>query len=164
MALFHLSVILWVLATQWSLADSPGALHSYLEKAESAGIIDEEQSLQLRQLALTMNLKVSAPGDTAEETTPSTLDDTEDDPSNTTEWQQRANVFTRIYNHLTLLNMLYLSGAVVVMGAYTIFMTLAVEKCSHASLAGVMVVQVVLFGVAGVSLWYTINYAYVGGL
>ncbi len=70
----------------------------------------------------------------------------------------------RVYNHLTLLNVLYLSGAVVVMGAYTIFMTMAVEKCSHTSLAGIMAVQVTLFGGAGVSLWYTVHYAYVGGM
>lgn len=157
-------LLLGLLAVQWTVSGSPDAFQIYLERAESAGIIARDQSQQLAQLASSMGLRFSF--DTAEHVTPETYDDTANtsDTTNITAAQERANIFMRVYNHLTLLNVLYLSGAVVVMGAYTIFMTLAVEKCSHASLAGIMGVQVAGLGWAGVTLWYTVQFAYVGGL
>ncbi len=61
-----------LLASEWTSAASPSVLHTYLERAESEGIIDREHSMKLRQLALSMNLKFSI--DTAEKLTPESHD------------------------------------------------------------------------------------------
>lgn len=72
-------------------------------------------------------------------------------------------VFMRMYNRLTLLNVLYFSGALLVMGAYTLFMTLAVERCHMDGLSIIMTGQTLAIGVAGCLLWTT-DYQFLGGL
>lgn len=75
------------------------------------------------------------------------------------------NFFMKFYNHLTILNILYFGGTLLVMGAYTLFMTLAYEKCNYVGLSGIMLIQVVVFGMGGVVMWhhYT-ELQFVGGL
>ena len=68
----------------------------------------------------------------------------------------------RMYNRLTLLNVLYFSGALLVMGAYSLFMTLAVEHCTMRGLSFI-IGQTLALGVAGRRLWAT-DYQILGGL
>ena len=75
------------------------------------------------------------------------------------------SLFFKFYSHLTLLNILYFGGALLVMGAYTLFMTLAYENCSHVGLSLVMLAQVVAFGLGGILMWqYNVEFRFVGGL
>ena len=75
------------------------------------------------------------------------------------------NFFLKVYNRLTLLNILYFGGALLVMGSYTLFMTLAYEKCSYSGLSCIMLAQVLGSGVAGVVMWWNNNeLQFVGGL
>lgn len=75
------------------------------------------------------------------------------------------SIFIKFYSHLTLLNILYFGGALLVMGAYTLFMTLAYENCSHMGLSVVMLAQVVAFGLGGIITWqYNMEFRFVGGL
>lgn len=55
----------------------------------------------------------------------------------------------RMYDHLTLLNVLYFSGTLLIIGAYTLFMTLAWELARAGGLSAVMVAQVALSGASG---------------
>lgn len=131
------------------------ALQRYLENAESAGIIDKQQLEKMRQLALSMHLSTVT-------TTPPPQH--ANDPEGQEPQDRRTSLFMRVYNQLTLLNVLYLSGAVIVMGSYSLFMTLAVERCHYAGLSVVMLVQVVFLSLAGLSLWESEEYAYAGGM
>lgn len=144
----------------------PPLLH-YLETAHATGIIDEEQMLKLRQLAQSMDLSSSllvsvSPASKAGGKGPS--DHVAIPGYDPTSQDRKTSLFMRVYNQLTLLNVLYLSGAVVIMGAYTVFMTLAVERCNYAAMSFIMAVQVGLFGGVGVSLWHSEEYMYVGGM
>lgn len=170
---------LLLLGPGWVAVSEGGrtSLQAYLERAESAGIIDHQQAKRLLELSLIMNLAPlqSAP-DTREQDsgsqqaspTPGPAGDGADSreaPQALPQPQdRRTSVFMNIYNHLTLLNVLYLSGAVIIMGSYSIFMTLAVERCSYGALSGIMLVQVVVSGGAGVSLWESDELAYAGGM
>ena len=69
----------------------------------------------------------------------------------------------RMYNRLTLLNVLYFGGALLVMDAYSLFMTLAVEHCTMRGLSLIMIGQTLALGVAGRQLWTT-DYQFLGGL
>ena len=75
------------------------------------------------------------------------------------------NFFMKFYSHLTLLNVLYFGGTLLVMGAYTLFMTLAYENCSYIGLSGIMLAQVAVFGTAGIMTWQNYEeFQFVGGL
>ena len=154
----------------------PPKLQSYLQRAMEEGIIDGYQVHKLQLLAISMNLNFPssplpaaspAPAEQSQEASLELEPQAADSPEAeaTTEPQdKRTSMFMRVYNHLTLLNVLYLSGAVTIMGAYSIFMTLAVERCNYAALSGIMLVQVVLFGGVGLSVWESEEYAYAGGM
>lgn len=133
------------------------SLDAYLKEAESRGIIEGPQALKLQLLAESMHLTVREHQKAAEG-----LPVEEEEEGK--ERGKRSSAFMRVYNHLTLLNVLYLSGAVITMGAYSLFMTLAVEKLNYSGMSVVMTVQMVAFGVAGVLAWSTEEYAYVGGM
>lgn len=142
-------------------------LGQFLERAESTGIINTKQQQDLHQLASSMNLTMSTVPDRTAQHVPDQAESsgsTDCDQSSTTDCDQRTSVFMHVYNHLTLLNVLYLSGAVVIMGAYTIFMTLAVEQCNYFGMSVIMSVQVAVSGVSGLVLWPSVDYAYVGGM
>ena len=116
-----------------------------LFRAEALGIIS---SSQLEDL-----LRLSA--ETGEEKVADFQDDIVQDVEK--------SVFMRMYNRLTLLNVLYFSGALLVMGAYSLFMTLAVERCDMRELSVIMSGQTLALGVAGCLLWTT-DYQFLGGL
>ena len=78
--------------------------------------------------------------------------------------QTKPSVFMRMYDHLTLLNVLYFSGALLIMGAYTLFMTLAWELAGAGGLSAIMATQVALSGAIGVMLWNSDDYQFLGGL
>ena len=81
----------------------------------------------------------------------------------TTTKDNNPGVFTRMYNQLTLLNVLYFSGSLLIMGAYSLLMTLAYEHCTGVGLANVIAIQATAFGITGVLLWNT-EYQFLGGL
>jgi len=126
----------------------PDAVDVLLKEAELLGIIDTSQASMLQKLAESMSL--------AEDESLGVAEKTYSD--------ERTSAFMRVYNHLTLLNVLYLSGAVLTMGAYSLFMTLAVEKLHYGGLSVIVGVQALAVGAAGVVAWDTVQYAYLGGL
>ena len=123
-------------------------VEEYLERAEKGGIITRVQVQQLKKLAQEMgNIETLA-------IRPKPLEEEPEAPG----------VFMRMYNHLTLLNVLYFSGGVLIIGAYTLFMTLAWEMCGGGGISSVMAFQVVLSGTIGVLLWFTEEWQFLGGL
>lgn len=149
---FFCLLSLLLLAPGWTA--SPGtnqSFHKYLERAESEGIIGGRQVQDLLQLARAMDLE-------------GRVEETPEPPAETAgPTDKRTTMFMHVYNHLTMLNVLYLCGAVTIMGAYSLFMTLAYEQCGYGTLSLVVLVQVVMCGYVGVDLWFS-EYAYVGGL
>ena len=124
----------------------------FLESARSRGIITEEQESQLLSLAGELaHLFPQQDGAAA---------DSYDGAA-----AKEPSVFMRVYGHLTLLNVLYFFGALLIMGAYTLFMTLAWEACKGGGIAVVMLFQIVLFGSIGALLWISSeDYQYLGGM
>lgn len=150
---------LFVLVIFFAVPVSPNggpSLDVYLRKAESKGIISASQVQKLLELAEEVQFQA---GKGCREAVEEKLVEDE-----VREEDKRLSTFMRIYSHFTLLNVLYLSGAVITMGAYSLFMTLAVESLSYKAMSMVMGVQIVLVGVVGAAAWDTVEYAYVGGM
>ena len=123
-------------------------LKEFVEGAKSVGIIDDTQLKSLKDYALMFSTQKSS-----------------EDATQEAETKEGKSTFMRLYDHLTLLNVLYFSGALLVMGAYTLFMTLAFEKCDYGGLALILMIQAVAFGVGGVWTWRKSEiYQLVGGL
>lgn len=127
-------------------------LHSYLERAESQGIIDGGQVQELLQLARSMDLENSVE-------MPSEVPTESAEPAD-----KRTSMFMHVYSHLTLLNVLYICGAVIIMGAYSLFMTMAYEQCGYGTLSLIVLVQVAALGNLGVVMWHSVEFAYAGGM
>ena len=72
-------------------------------------------------------------------------------------------LFMKMYNQLTLLNVLYFSGTLLIIGAYSLLMGIAWEHCNSTGISTVMIGQTLIFGVIGISLWST-SYQFLGGL
>jgi len=70
----------------------------------------------------------------------------------------------KMYNRLTLLNVLYFSGALLTMGAYTLFMTVAWETYGFGGIGTFMLFQVLGAGGLGLKLWTSGDYQFLGGL
>lgn len=128
-------------------------VEDYLEQAEKEGIITRAQVEQLKRLA----------GDRNEAETVKT--DHGREPETPSE-PETASLFIHMYNQLTLLNVLYFSGGVLIIGAYSLFMTLAWETrvCGGGGTSSVMTIQVVLSGAIGIRLWFTEEWQFLGGL
>lgn len=77
---------------------------------------------------------------------------------------EQESIFFKIYNQFTLLNVVYVSGALLIMGAYTLFMTIAYETFNYWGLSVIMLFQVGLFGGVGMYFWGNDDYQFVGGL
>ena len=122
-------------------------ISSFLTKARERGIISPQQLENLLELA-------EEDGDGV------LLANVVDSSENKTSGN---GVFMKMYNQLTLLNVLYFSGALLIMGAYTLLMTLAFEHCTGTGLGNVMVAQATAFGIVGIYLWGT-EYQFLGGL
>ena len=140
-------------------------LNEFLHRARKDDLIDQTTSNKLLQLAANLT------GSAAAHPTRLNLPGAEKDGSPTfikEETQQASrepNFFRKFYNQLTLLNILYFGGALLVMGAYTLFMTLAYERCSYAGLSWIMLVQVAGFGLSGIFMWESSEeFQFVGGL
>ncbi len=137
-----------------SAEQSEDGLQAFLELAEAEGIVSAEQAEQLGDLAKrvgVVQVRVGGPRDRGRQ-------DEEMEPA-------KDSLFMKMYNHLTLLNVLYFSGALLIMGAYTLFMTLAFESCDSRGLSVVMSAQLALLGCAGVTLWnISEDFQFVGGM
>lgn len=126
-------------------------VEDFLSRAQTLGIISYEQSTQLQRLASSLEV-----GEIFTRAAPQ--DEGLEEP-------EKQSVFMRMYNQLTLLNVLYFSGALLIMGSYTLFMTLAWELCGGEGIAVVMTFQVVLSGIIGVMLWlFNEEFQFLGGL
>ena len=140
-------------------------LVDFLHRARTGGFINQTTSNKLLQLAA--NLTGSAVHQ-AQLKLPSqeAYTGSEKDGSMSEQEESREpNFFMKFYNQLTLLNILYFGGALLVMGAYTLFMTLAYERCSYAVLSCIMLAQVAAFGLAGIFMWQKNDeFQFVGGL
>lgn len=120
-------------------------MEDYLEQVEKEGIITRAQVEQLKRLAGDLNEPETLKTDRGRE-------------------PETPSVFMHMYNQLTLLNVLYFSGGVLIIGAYSLFMTLAWEMCGGGWISTVMTIQVVISGVIGIRLWFTEEWQFLGGL
>lgn len=140
-------------------------LVDFLHLARTGGLINQTTSNKLLQLATNLTgsavhqaqLKLSSQ---------EAYSSREKDASKSEQEKGREpNFFMKFYNQLTLLNILYFGGALLVMGAYTLFMTLAYERCSYAGMSCIMLAQVAGFGLAGIFMWQNNDeLQFVGGL
>ena len=127
------------------------SLDEFLRTAQEEGIISASQFKKLQQLS--NNLGVL-------------LDDrvskgqSEQTPKDAT----TPGIFMKLYSRLTLLNVLYFGGALLVMGAATLFMTLAWERFSGIRLFFLIAVMSACAGTIGVTLWRMEEYEMAGGV
>lgn len=126
-------------------------INELLRTAQVEGIISSSQLVQLQRLADKIGLSLD---DVSERQSSDTTTTTTTSPG----------IFMKLYNRLTLLNVLYFGGALLVMGAATLFMTLAWERFSGTSLFFLIAAMSTCAGTAGVVLWETEEYEMAGGL
>lgn len=156
-------IVLFLALAAVSAQDPPQkdgvVVEDYLEQAEKEGIITRAQVEQLKRLAGDRNEAETVKTDHARETGMPSEPETPSQP-------ETPSLFIHMYNQLTLLNVLYFSGGVLIIGAYTLFMTLAWEArvCGGGGTSSVMTIQVVLSGVIGIRLWFTEEWQFLGGL
>ena len=125
------------------------AVTELLSRAESDGVITTEQREELLSLAVQLRRE----------------GEKERERGEPEEEEAATSVFMRMYDHLTLLNVLYFGGALLIMGAYTLLMTLAWEQYGGWGLGSLLLLQTVLLGAVGVTLWRdSADYQMVGGL
>ena len=141
-------------------------LGKLLERAQEEGLITEKTSNQLLLLAANLtNSEFPSQLSILQQKGRKEREKLSEEGEFITSGETKQNFLMKFYNHLTLLNILYFGGALLVMGAYSLFMTLAYEKCSYVWLSGIMLVQVVAFGVAGITTWQkSEEFQLVGGL
>lgn len=132
------------------------SLDGFLRTAQVEGIISSSQLLKLQRLAN----KVGVPlGDVlGKQSTQSPKDATIDNATHS------PGIFMKLYNRLTLLNVLYFGGGLLVMGAATLFMTLAWERFSGISLFFIIAAVSACAGTAGITFWKMEEYEMAGGL
>ena len=118
-------------------------LAELLVTAEERGIISNDQLQSLLSLASERR-----------EGTPAT--EQADHPT--------SSLFVTMYNQLTLLNVLYFGGSLLIIGAYSLLMNIAWEHCSSTGISLVMLAQSLAFGLTGIALWNTSTYQFLGGL
>ena len=140
--LFLVSLLLCLGAStaQEEPVENETPFHRFLSAARAEGLISEDQLPSLLELAKKMGGAATAP-----------------EP-------KEPSVFLKLYNQFTLLNVVYFSGALLIMGAYTLFMTIALEKFNHAGLSVIILIQTGVFGLVGVVFWGNEDYRFVGGL
>lgn len=149
-------VILFALCTSAVVAqneperDKTGfSLREYLLRAKTDGIISKQQFVKLRDLAINLGLR---------------LDDVASAEPPTRVPTAKPGMFMKLYNRLTLLNVLYFGGGLLVMGSATLFMTLAWEKLSGITLFLIIGTMSAGAGGAGILLWNNEEYQMAGGL
>ena len=124
-------------------ASNTASVERFLDKSYAAGIINSTQLMQLKTLAKSDE----SLGEAEREALP-----------------QESGIFMRMYGQFTLLNVLYFGGALLIMGAYTLFMTIAWERCGGDGITIVITMQAVAFGAAGLTLWEIEDYQFLGGI
>ena len=156
--LYALLSLLVLLKAEKCLADQEkplkggSTIQKFLIAAKSEQIINEDQFSRLQDLAVRL-------GDGAEDV--ETIKNANGLDSDALEQE---SIFFKIYNQFTLLKVVYVSGALLIMGAYTLFMTIAYETFNYWGLSVIMLFQVVLFGGVGMYFWGNDDYQFVGGL
>jgi len=128
------------------------SLNDFLLTAQAEGIISSSQLIRLQKWADNL-------GNLLDEVVPK--EEPVRAPAIT---DSPPGVFMKLYNRLTLLNVLYFGGALLVMGAATLFMTLAWERFSGISLFFLIAAMSACAGTAGVILWKMEEYEMVGGM
>ena len=156
-ALFFLVVYFWLIVSVIDATGGDGksrsSLEAFLSKAVKDGILSKHQMQQLARRATDEGFLDTLPTDKWTQSIPG--------PEDT----NKESMFLRLYNQFTLLNVIYYSGALLTMGAYTLFMTLAWERWFGGwGIAGIMSAQCVVVGSVGVYLWSSQEYQFVGGL
>ena len=131
-------------------AETEFDLLQFLEKAHELGLVNERQQSELRQLALEM----AAPS----------LADSSTESKREGLSQGFSEVFLRTYDQFSLLNVLYFSGSLLVMGAFTLFSTVAWKNLGYGGVTLVLLVPLLLSGFVGVRLWEEGSYPVLGGL
>lgn len=123
-------------------------LNEFLVAATKEGIVDEKQVENLLEFASARKSKTVnvAGADTREDAPPG-----------------GDGIFMKMYNQLTLLNVLYFGGALLIIGAYTLLMNLAWEHFNSTGISVLMILKTLVFGVGGVAVWNT-SYQFLGGL
>ncbi len=141
-----LCLLLFALGGCDETSKEPAVIRDFLAASRAKDIISKQQLASLisflESYQQTANLEIAMPNGTVKE------------PS----------VFWRVVSHFTLRNVLYFSGALLVMGAYTLFMTLAFEKFRYSGLSVVLGLQLAIFSGIGIKLWYSDELQLVGGL
>lgn len=122
-------------------------LHYFLEKAHALGIINEHQQMELRELAGKV---------------PSSEKAHERDKESYS--RTFSDAFLRTYDQFSLLNVLYFSGALLVMGAFTLFSTLAWTNFGYGGVTLILLVPLLLSAFLGVRIWENGTYPILGGL
>ena len=130
-------------------------LRQFLERAHALGLISDRQELELQKLARQL---YSEPAPASERDEESSSNDGESLS------QIFSTVFVRTYDQFSLLNVLYFSGALLVMGAFTLFSTLAWTNFGYGGVAVVLLIPLLLSGYAGIELWDEGSYPILGGL
>ena len=130
-------------------------LQHLLARAHSLGIVTERQVTELKNLASDLG------GKDNEGAKLHFRGEDEEDGGDSSVY---SSVFLQMYNRLTLMNVLYFSGALLTMGAYTLFTTLAWESFGFGGLGVFMLVQVLALGGLGMNLWIGGEYQFLGGL
>ena len=143
----------------------------FLHRAKDGGLIDQTTSNKLLQLAANLTgstvhpTQLKLPGQEAYAGSSREKDGPTINSKEETVAAREPNFFMKFYNQLTLLNILYFGGALLVMGAYTLFMTLAYERCSYVGLSCIMLAQVAGLGLTGIFMWQNNDeFQFVGGL
>ena len=142
-------VLLLIIAFSVSAIATDG-LNELLKAAESEGIINSTQVERLLNFATGFNQDVISKRSVSEQQ--SIKDDAP------IKW-----IFVKMYNQLTLLNVLYFGGSLLIIGAYSLLMTLAWEHLNSTGISVVMIGKTLAFGVGGAILWDTL-YQFLGGL
>ena len=124
-------------------------LQTFLEKAHELGIINEQQETELRDLALEVASSERSP---------------DDERGSESFSQTFSGVFLRTYDQFSLLNLLYFSGALLVMGAFTLFSTLAWTNFGYGGVTLILLVPLLFSGFLGIRLWDKGTYPILGGL
>ena len=134
-------------------ANNKVSLKEYLNTAQAEGIISASQLLRLQELASRIGIPLDDVSEKQSVESPT-------DPNVTSS----PGIFMKLYNRLTLLNVLYFGGALLVMGAATLFMTLAWERFSGITLFFLIAAISACAGTAGVMFWKMEEYKMAGGL
>ena len=140
--------------------DGKRTLGSFLDRALSRGIINKPQFLALRSMAVEMGgrekVELKLGGTNSKKEGEGQIEAKE-----ISGW---SDVFMSMYNRLTLLNVLYFSGALLTMGAYTLFTTVAWETYGFGGIGTFMLAQAAALGWIGLTLWTSAEYQFLGGM